>query len=184
MTDIVDAQDSVGSVRITGQPADIGSIPDVPSFPTVDNQPRINQQQVIPTSIKVRLLGDLFSNNPESSAPGSAIKASATLPSSSSGTFLFTVTDNTGRELLAIPDIAFYINNTDSASQWPNANFGMGNMPTSVFNDWGETNNFNVVTRATIRNNSGSAQLVYCYCRFRILANPGGNKANNQASTN
>ncbi len=149
------------------------SIDNTPAFAKVENQPRTNQQQVIPTAIKVRLMGDLFSNNPSSSAPGSAIKASGTIPNSSSGTFLFTLTDNAGRELIAVPDIAFYIGDVTSDTQWPNASFGMGNMPTSVFNDWGETDNKNVVTRATIRNNSGAAQLIFCYCRFRIIANPG-----------
>lgn len=170
---IISAKDNIEPIAVTKSQDAMNYVEDTPTFPKTENQPRINQQQVIPTSIKVRLLGDLFSNNPSSSALGSAIKASGIIPNSSSGTFLFILSDNAGRELIAVPDIAFYINNVTPDTQWPNAAFGMGNMPTSVFNDWGQTDNKNVATRATIRNNSGSSQLVYCYCRFRIIANPG-----------
>lgn len=171
--EIVSAEDNVDPVNADTKPASIGSIPDVPAFSRTENQPRTNQQQVIPTAIQPRLLGNLFSNNPTSSALGTAIKLSTPIANSSSATFLFTFSDPQGREIIGVPDVAFYINNVSSDNQWPNGNFGMGNMPTSVFNDWGLSDNKNVVVRATIRNNTGGTQLVYCYCRLRIIVNPG-----------
>lgn len=173
MDDITSAQDNLASTPRPATPVTISSIDDVPAFPRTDNQPRTNQQQVLPTAIKNRLLANLFSNNPASDELGSAIKLSGVIPNNSSGSFRFTFSDPDGRELIGVPDVAFYINNVNSDSQWPNAAFGMGNMPTSVFNDWGLTDNKNVVVRATIRNNTGASQLVFCYCRLRIIANPG-----------
>lgn len=135
---------------------------------------RINQQRVLPAAIQTRLIGNLFSNNPSSDAQGSGLQATTIIPNSSSASFIFTLTDNQGRELIAVPDIAFYVGDeVDPSFQWPNRDHGMGNMPATVFNDWGLTNNKNVVTRAIMRNNSGSDQNVICVCRFRIIANPG-----------
>lgn len=170
---ITSAEDNVSPINADTKPTTIDSIPNVPAFPRTENQPRTNQQQVTPSAIQPRLLGGLFSNNPTSSALGTAIKLNTIIPNSSSGSFKFQFSDPQGREIIGVPDVAFYIGSVDSSTQWPNANFGMGNMPTSVFNDWGLTDNKNVVVRATIRNNSGADQLVYCYCRLRIIVNPG-----------
>lgn len=148
-------------------------VEDIDPFAPKGDPGRINQQQVLPSAIQTRLIGNLFSNNPSSDAPGSGIHATLALPASSSGSFIFTISDNQGRELIAVPDVAFYIGEFINAStHWPNSSFGMGNMPIAVFNDWGLTNNKDVVTRAIIRNNTGAEQIVTCYCRFRIIANP------------
>lgn len=134
---------------------------------------RTNQQQVLPSAIQTRLIGNLFSNNPSSDALGSGIQGNAVVTNSTSTSFIFTLTDNQGRELIAVPDIAFYVGNQiSSTTAWPNQSFGMGNMPIAIYNDWSLTNNKNVVTRAIIRNNSGADQNVFCVCRFRIIANP------------
>lgn len=173
MADITDAQDNINTTPRPSTPASVNSIDDVPAFPKTENQPRTNQQQVFPAAIQPRLLGSLFSNNPVDETLGSAVKLVGTIPNNTSGSFKFTFSDPQGREIIGVPDVAFYINATDGSSQWPNATYGMGNMPTSVFNDWGLTDNKNVVVRATIRNNTGAQQIVYCYCRLRIIINPG-----------
>lgn len=171
---IDDATQFIESGKSTNLPREtMSSIPNKPAFADVANQPRANQQQILPSAVQTRLLGNLFSNNPTSSSLGTAIKLSTNLPNANSVSFKFTFKDPQGREIIGVPDVAFYIGTPDAANQWPNPTFGMGNMPTSVFNDWGLSDNKNVVVRATIRNNTGSAQLVYCYCRLRIIVNPG-----------
>lgn len=181
MANITDAQDSLDTTPRPSTPASINSIDDVPAFQKVDNQPRTNQQQVIPTAIKTRLLANLFSNNPDGTALGSAIKLRASVPTGFTVTFIFNLSNPDGRELIAVPDVAFYFSNPTSNNQWPTGTLNMGNMPASVFNDWGLTDNKNVVTRATMYNNSGATQLIYCYCRFRIIAFPGTTTVSNKA---
>lgn len=182
MSEIVSANNNLittSNVQIIDTTPD--AITNVDAFPpnaTVAPE-RTNQQKMLPTSVQTRLLGKLFSNNPSSNALGSGIYNSINLPTASSASFLFTVADNAGREVIAVPYVAFYIFDTTSNSylHWPNPSFGMGNMPTSVFNDWGNDNQFNTVTRAVIRNNTGSTQLVQAVCRFRIITvitNQGG----------
>lgn len=143
-------------------------------FPASNDPGRINQQQVLPSAIQTRLIGNLFSNNPSSEQAGSGIRLEGVIPNNSSGRFTFTLSDNQNRELIATYDIAFYIGeDANDSTQWPNASFGMGNMPFVVYNDWGLTDNRNIVARAVMRNNSGANQNVICYLRFRIIANPG-----------
>lgn len=142
--------------------------------PLRDDPRRVNQQQVLPSAIQTRLIGNLFSNNPASFAPNSGVRLTEIIPNNSSGNFYFTLTDNQNRELIAVPDIAFYVGEVVGPDTlWPNASFGMGNMPMTVYNDWAITDNKNVVTHAIMRNNSGTDQEVTCVCRFRIIANPG-----------
>lgn len=152
-------------------------------FPTVEDRDpldnrgepeRINQQRVLPSAIQTRLLGDLFSNSPPGNELGAGIRGTINVPNNASGTFRFQLDDSQGREIIAVPDISFFVGEFPTADNlWPNSRFGMGNMPTSVFNSWAHTNNKNVVTQAVIRNNTGADQIVTCICRFRIIANPG-----------
>lgn len=171
MSEIVSSKDNLlvtSNVEIIDRTPD--AVASVDPFP-LSAPERTNQQKMLPTSVQTRLLGQLFSNNPSSSALGSGIYNSINLPTASSASFLFTVADNAGREVIAVPYVAFYIFDTvtNAYLHWPNTSFGMGNMPTSVFNDWGNDNQFNTVTRAVIRNNTGSTQLVQAVCRFRII---------------
>lgn len=142
---------------------------------TAASQPpatRNTQQKALPTSVPARVTADLFSNEPDSYALGSGVSETALVAANTSTSFLFTVASNNGAPIIAIPDVAFFIGSFSSSTQWPNPTYGMGNMPVAVFNDWGLTDNYNVVTRATIRNNTGLDQVVICIGRFRIVTNP------------
>lgn len=139
---------------------------------------RVNQQKILPTSVTTRAFGNLFSSEPDSDALGTGIVASIQVPASTTGSFNFTCSDTNGRQIFAVADISFYIdviNPSSPTSLWPNQTYGMGIMPISVYNSWALTDNSNVVVQANLRNNDVSVpfHLIFCVCRFRIIANPG-----------
>lgn len=130
---------------------------------------RIGQLDVKPSAINTRAIGNLVDSSSPGLGRGSV--ASLTIPDSASGTFAFTLTDNQKRVVMAVPDMSWYIGSISPATQWPNATYGMGNMRSAVWNDWGSTDNINVVTKLIVRNDTGSAQLVIAVCRWRIIRN-------------
>lgn len=134
---------------------------------------RTNQQSIIPLAAQPRNLGNLLSSEPQGTALGTSINNEIDLPILESANFTFTVASSDGSEIIAVPDVAFYIGQPGSGSFWPNDIYGMGSMPAMVYNDWAQTDNLNVVTRAIIHNNTGYTQHVIAYCRWRIIANPG-----------
>lgn len=154
------------------------TIPNVTGFPPSENNPRVNQQQLLPAAIKERLLGNIISGNPVSTEAGSGNASTLTIPDASTGYVRNTLTDNFGRVLLAVPDISVYIGSISAATQWPSdsLSIGMGNMPLHVRNDWGRTDNVNVVNEIAIRNNTGSSQDVIVVLRWRIITNAVGGK--------
>lgn len=143
----------------------IPSIPDVPAF--VDNS-RSNQQSIAPGAVQSRLLGNLFSTNP--SDPSQVLTGTfRNLANASSISFIFTVSDPAGRQIIAIPEIAFVVN----GENFPGADFGFGATPIYIYNDLNLSNGNNLVVRAAMRNNSGgSIDRIDCNARFRIIANP------------
>lgn len=183
MTQIIDISDSVQTPTV--QPVTDPQAPVISGTVTMDSVEnkdstadtgspvRVNQQQMLPTSVPARVTAGLFSTNPDSYALGTGNTGSILVLNSTSASFIFTVSSNNDAPIIAVPDVAFYIGQTVGPdTQWPSSAFGMGNMPVSVFNDWGLTDNHNVATRAIIRNNTGFDQFVICVCRFRIITNP------------
>lgn len=153
------------------------TILNVSGFPDRKNDPRVKQQDLLPAAVKQRLLGNIITGYPESLAPGSGvITAAYGLSDSTTGYFTNVLSDNFGRVILAVPDISIYIGSISATTQWPNASVGMGNMPIHIRNDWGKTNNVNVVTEIAVRNNTGSAQDVIVVLRWRIITNAVGGK--------
>lgn len=128
---------------------------------------RINQQRIIPAAVK----------QPAISNPLQVVKAtpgSLILPDGTSAQFIFTLTSDQGNQLIAVPSVSFFIGGDNlNGAHWPGPIYGMGVMPTSVFNDDYFSDGVNVVTQAVIRNNSGDAQLVYCYCNWRLIFSQG-----------
>lgn len=154
------------------------TIEDTPAFPAESNKPRVKQQDLLPAAVKQRLLGNIITGYPESLAAGSGV-VTAVYGVADSTTVYFTnvLSDNFGRVILAVPDISIYIGSISAANQWPNASVGMGNMPIHTRNDWGKTNNVNVVTEIAVRNNTGSPQDVIVVIRLRIISNAVGGRA-------
>lgn len=144
-------------------------------FPDKENSPRVNQQQMLPAAIKQRLLGEIIGSSTGTVKAGSGTSSTSTIPDATSASFLFTTTDNFNRVILVVPDVAIYVHATaatvSSANQWPNATYGAGNMPVTVINDWGLTNNVNFVCRVVVRNNTGGSVNVIVVYRGRIITN-------------
>lgn len=151
------------------------SVQDVPAFAEQGNTPRVNQQSLLPAAIKQRLLGEIIGSSTGSLSLGSGVYGSSTMPDATSASFLFTTTDSFNRVILVVPDVAIYVNATtatiSTADAWPNNSYGQGNVPVTVFNDWGLTNNVNYVCRVGIRNNSGGSINVIVVYRGRIISN-------------
>lgn len=153
-------------------------IDNITGFPPRQNSPRVNQQSMLANAVTSHVLGGIISGNPESLKAGSGVSFTdsglTSIPNGESRTITTTLSDNFGRVLLAMPDEAIYINGTAAANQWPNATFNMTNVKVSFWNDWGYTNNINVVRRVSLVNNSGGAITVTYIYRWRIITNPIG----------
>ncbi len=142
-------------------------------LPPRENIARINQQRMLPTAVPTRILGQIIGGEPASTALGSATTATSTIPDASSGTFLITTADEFKRVLFGAPDVSIYIGSVTDANEWPNATYGMGNMPISFFPGvWGLSDNANVVSRLVIRNNTGGSVDVIIKYRIRLITNP------------
>jgi len=140
---------------------------------------RLQANRIAGQAIHASKVGDMVTGNPASTNLGSGNSTGIqTIPDATSLSVLFTLTDNFGRVVMAIPDIAIYTDTTtpgtptiSAADTWPNSTYGMGNMPITSFNDWGATNNVNVVCRVVIRNNTGSQRAVIVVNRWRVITN-------------
>lgn len=146
--------------------------PDVPLDDILKpDETRMAAHRIIGQATSGSKIGDVVSGSPASTNLGTGTALTSTIADATSGTFNFTVTDNFSRVLLAVPDMAVYIGTPSAATLWPNTSFGMGNMPIAFFNNWGLTNNVNVVHTIVVRNNTGSPQTVTVIGRFRIITN-------------
>lgn len=146
---------------------------------------RMAAHRIVGQAMSSSKVGDMITGNPASTNIGSGNlvvdntgSTSLTITNSSSITANITLTDTFNRVLLAVPDIAIYTDVTTPgtptisvADQYPNTTYGMGNMPIAIWNDWGLSDNVNVVTRVVIRNNTGSDRKVKIVYRFRIITN-------------
>lgn len=141
---------------------------------------RVSQNGFLPSAVRGRALGDIVESS--HAGLGAGDSASLTIPASTSGNFRFTLTDNLNRTLFAKPDLAWYIGSVSATNQWPNSSYGMGNMPSMYFDDWGSTNNVNTVTHLVVRNNSGAEQLVIAVCRWRVIKNAAASFGQSQTS--
>lgn len=148
----------------------------------VDANARVNQQQILPVSVKARLLGNLITDVPPQE--NLILASTATVPNAVSVTFLFNISDPDDREIFVMPLIGFFVASGVVRSfsyndAWPNGTFGMGNCPVSIFQDVNllvqtdATIANNTYVRAIMRNNTGGTISVKCQGRFRIIANPG-----------
>lgn len=136
------------------------------------DQNRIGADSIFGQSISAGKIGDIITGNPASTNLGTGLSSgAATIADASSLSYIFTLTDNYNRVLVAIPDIAIYVDGSAVANQWPNTTYGMGNMPITWFNDWGLTNNVNTVTRVVVRNNTGGSRSVTVIVRWRLITN-------------
>lgn len=145
---------------------------------------RVNQQQVQPNAVKSRLLTEtIITANPVSDALGSGIRLSATLDALQTADFDFYVNNEAGLTLFGSPDVAVYIGSISSDNLWPSNGYGMVTLPVSVFNNWGLTDNRNVVTSVFVGNNSGSIVTVFVVLRWRLILNQSlGNATGGQNS--
>lgn len=152
------------------------------SLPTIENQEplvksldatRINQQMLLPNSAKARIIGDILS----STSPNQSIAPSESQPTvianNTTTSFIFTIADNQGRAIIAVPDIAVYDNVIASNTAWPTPTYNMLTLPLVIFNDRSLSNGSNVVTRVEVGNVSGTPATVIVTCSWRIITQPG-----------
>lgn len=142
---------------------------------TAPSNTRIGQQNVRPNAVKSTALGPIVTSSHSGTGSGAGIVA--TVPTGFSINILFTLTDNKGRAMLAVPDVSVYVPATSTAditaaNQWPNAVWGGGTLPVYVMNDWGRTDNSNVVTRVVVRNNGAINVSVIVVIRWRVITQP------------
>lgn len=142
---------------------------------------RIGQLDIKPSAVTTRAVNNLVESSHSGLGAGAA--ASIVIPNGSSATFTFTLRDNQRRTILAVPDMSWFIDVVSNITQWPNASFGMGNMPSLVWNDWGSTDNVGVVSKLIVRNNTGSDQFVIGVCRWRVIKNSSAQFEQGQIST-
>lgn len=162
-----DATDNVVSVTTTQLVPVSGAITDTNPLDNMTDS-RINQQRLVSGAVKPAALSTNLIQVVRGT-PGSIY-----LPDGNSAQFLFTLSNNNNNLILAVPSVSFFIGGDNlTGAHWPGKQFGEGAMPTSVFNDDYFSDGNNTVTQAVIRNNSGSTQLVYCYCNWRVVINTG-----------
>lgn len=149
------------------------TIKNITGFPDRQNNPRVNQQRILPSAVKSRSFGAIIFGSPSSNALGSGVNSGViTISNATNRSVAITASDAFKRTLLVSPDIAIFIGSVTSANQWPNSTYHMGNLPITIFNDWGLTNNVNTVTRVGIYNNTGSSRDVIIVYRARFIRNP------------
>lgn len=133
---------------------------------------RTSSHDVIGQGIGVSKIGDIVGGNPASTNLGSGVYSNSTVPNAASGNFLFRFSDQYNRVILGVPDVSIYVGSSIiPANQWPNASYGMGNMPITYMNDWGLSDNVGIVTRVVVRNNSGADVNVFVVVRLRTITN-------------
>lgn len=158
------------------------SIDNVQGFDGASDPDRVSQQQIIPGFVRTRALGNIIDSSV--SGLGNALFGKGIVPNGFSGVFNLTVASSLNQVILAVPDVSFYIGSVAAANQWPTAAVGGGNFPIYVTtNDFGQTNNVDVVTRVVCRNNSGADQTVIVAVRWRIIANAAMQQSPSGATT-
>lgn len=170
MADIVSATDNTVTPGANApQVADPTSVP-VATNTAITSPTRVQKQKTLPSFITSRSLGQVITSS--ATGLGNALFANFVVPNSTSGVFTLKVANVNKQVILAVPDVSVYIGSQPSdATQWPTAAVGGGNLPVYVMNDFGQTDNVNVVTRVVVRNNTGSDQSITVAIRWRIITN-------------
>lgn len=144
--------------------------------PTADGQDRTGQQGLLPTAVQPRFLSQIIS--------GSNVQSSY-IRVLDGRNFLvrFTLTNDSGKQVLAVPDSSVYIGITNISQVgilptpiWPRLGFSMFQFPVS-FNssDWGFTDGINQVTSITGYNGTGNDQDVLVVTQWRVIVQPQSN---------
>jgi hypothetical protein len=107
----------------------------------------------------------------QTTVTGSA--TSGTLANGDSWFFTITFTNTAGAKTLVVPDVTLYLTSVSSANQFPDgSNITITDWTIiGPWNDWGDTNNTNTVTRIGITNISAGNQVVLLRTQGRVIAN-------------
>lgn len=137
---------------------------------------RTSQQTVLTNAVQTRLIGGLFSDQPDNLALGqSANFISHTINNNTTTIFTLPVSSPNGQQIIAFLDTSLYFNEVSAENEFPSIIAGVGpsNFQYNVYNsDWGLSDNLNVVSRVICRNTSGSAKFIILAYRWRILTFP------------
>lgn len=172
---IQDAQDATQTT--SNKPVTVASV-DANAAETA----RVNQQAILPTAVQTRFLSQLITG---SNAQSNYIRT----PAGRNFLTRFTVTNDQGQQVLAIPDTSVYIgivdiSNATADNEWPRVGFDMHTFPIS-FNssDWGFTNGINQVATVTGYNNTGSDQDVLIVTQWRVIVQPASTAGTQQSNS-
>lgn len=156
--------------------APVLSVDNVEAFENNNDPTRVNQQITLPDFIKNRSLGNIITSS--HTGLGAGLFVNYTVLNGTSTVFYLSVKNNAGQVILAVPDVSIYQNSISSDNEWPNGNIAGNNFPVYVKNDYGTTDNVNVVTQVVARNNSGIDQPIVVAIRWRIITNSAATQQN------
>lgn len=168
ITDANDASYSVNNSSFSSLPV----IEDKDPLAKELDASRINQQMLIPTSVKSRILGDIISSTTPTGSSTPTTSQLTTVHTGGSQSFLFTVADSQRRAIVAIPEPAIYIGGVAPNNLWPSATYNMANVPVCVFNDPTLSDGNNIVTRVEVGNNTLTDLAITVTCSWRIITQP------------
>lgn len=132
-----------------------------PAMPVLQNAPQIDTLDFRPGTVSEQAVGNIITGI-------TARTGKITLVNSTTNVTTVTLTDINNRLMVAPAEADIFINGSD---HWPTANYAMGNMPVSVFNNFGLSDGTNIVTTVAVRNNSGSDVQAVITCYYRVITN-------------
>lgn len=133
---------------------------------------RVQPHDLVGQVIGGSKVGDVITGNPATTNLGAGTSSGVfTLLNTKTVRVAFTLSDNFRRVVLAVPDVSVYLGSISTANHWPTDAYNMVTLPVSAMNDWGNTDNVNVVNRVVITNNTGSDQDLVVVNRWRIITN-------------
>lgn len=145
---------------------------------------RIGQNQLLPQSIKRRVLGDIVTTSHV--LPSGGYRLAVTFPDAQTNVTRFFLRDTFNRTMMAFPTVAVYVGGPagDQDYAWPYASYAMNNFPISIIpNDKAYSDGVNVVTTVACRNSSGAAVDGTIDIAWTIITNAAANFQEGQNAT-
>src|SRR5882762_5783503 len=158
-----------------------GGVNDVNTFGgTPSNSSRLTQQQQLPSVVKQRNVVVQLDNGPSlTGEPYWVIQGPISSGGSRTVTWI-TAPVITNQQLFGMGMMSFYFSATPYSTyndvklntpSWPNSTFNMTNLICSFWQDEGATNGYNIISKQTFYNFSGTAVYFMATLRTRILSN-------------
>ncbi len=89
------------------------------------------------------------------------------------GFVAFTLSNPGNKRLFGFANITFYEGSVAAGNEVGHGNVRDAGYVWSMWTDWGDTDNNNIVARAVIINKTGSTKVIYVSCNWRYLVSSG-----------